>query len=80
MSLQNSIVNVEQWLAEKRSRLDIILVKDIEHLIRVAKEKECGAAERTDVEQECSCHERDGSYRCEFCRSQGMRGHMERTT
>lgn len=25
----------------------------------------------------CECHERDGSYVCEFCRSQGLRGHME---
>lgn len=26
----------------------------------------------------CECHERDGSYVCEYCRSQGLRGHMEK--
>ena len=27
----------------------------------------------------CSCHERDSSVVCPYCRSQGYRGHMERT-
>ena len=27
--------------------------------------------------QKCECHERDSSYVCEYCRSQGHRGHME---
>ena len=26
----------------------------------------------------CTCHERDGSYACDYCKSQGIRGHMER--
>ena len=25
----------------------------------------------------CSCHERDGSYVCDFCRSQGLKGFMQ---
>ena len=25
----------------------------------------------------CSCHERDGSYVCDYCYAQGRRGHME---
>ena len=25
----------------------------------------------------CECHERDSSFLCEYCRSQGYRGHME---
>ena len=25
----------------------------------------------------CQCHERDGSYVCEYCRQQGMKGHMQ---
>jgi hypothetical protein len=28
-------------------------------------------------ENSCSCHERDGSQVCEFCKSQGYRGHCE---
>ena len=31
-------------------------------------------------EPHCECHERDGSYVCEYCRSQGLRGHMEKNT
>ena len=31
-------------------------------------------------DETCTCHERDGSYACEFCRSQGVRGHVERMT
>jgi len=27
----------------------------------------------------CECHERDWSFVCEYCRSQGYRGHMEET-
>ena len=30
------------------------------------------------AEPHCECHDRDGSYVCEYCRSQGLRGHMER--
>jgi len=29
-------------------------------------------------EPHCECHERDGSYVCEYCYSQGIRGHMEK--
>ena len=25
----------------------------------------------------CECHERDSSYVCDYCHSQGLRGHME---
>ena len=25
----------------------------------------------------CTCHERDGSFVCEYCRAQGMKGHMQ---
>lgn len=25
----------------------------------------------------CTCHERDSSYVCDYCRSQGHRGHMQ---
>jgi hypothetical protein len=25
----------------------------------------------------CTCHERDGSFSCPYCRSLGIRGHME---
>ena len=25
----------------------------------------------------CTCHERDGSFVCEYCYSQGYRGHMQ---
>lgn len=31
-------------------------------------------------EPHCECHERDGSYVCEYCRSQGLRGHMEKNS
>lgn len=33
--------------------------------------------ESGDAPQHCECHERDSSYVCEYCRSQGFRGHME---
>ena len=26
----------------------------------------------------CTCHERDGSYVCEHCYAQGLRGHMQK--
>lgn len=25
----------------------------------------------------CQCHERDSSYTCDYCKSQGRKGHME---
>ena len=25
----------------------------------------------------CTCNERDGSYACQFCYAQGIRGHMQ---
>ncbi len=28
--------------------------------------------------EKCTCHERDSSYVCEFCYSQGYRGHMQK--
>ena len=28
-------------------------------------------------ETKCECHERDSSYVCEYCYSQGHRGHMQ---
>lgn len=31
-----------------------------------------------DRELVCTCHERDNSYVCQFCYSQGFRGHMQR--
>jgi len=31
-------------------------------------------------EPHCECHERDGSYVCEYCRSQGLQGHMEKNS
>lgn len=27
--------------------------------------------------QKCECHERDSSYVCDYCYSQGLRGHMQ---
>ena len=30
------------------------------------------------VEVGCTCHERDGSYTCDHCKSQGLYGHMEK--
>ena len=30
---------------------------------------------KTDV---CTCHERDSSYVCDYCYSQGYRGHMQK--
>jgi hypothetical protein len=29
------------------------------------------------IQNACSCHERDGSFVCEFCRSQGLKGYMQ---
>ena len=30
-----------------------------------------------DSPEKCECHERDGSYTCDYCKSQGYYGHME---
>ena len=35
----------------------------------------CGTAESSAA---CTCHERDSSRVCDFCYSQGLRGHMQR--
>lgn len=36
-------------------------------------------AEAAAVQQEsCTCHERDSSYSCDFCKRNGIKGHMER--
>lgn len=29
------------------------------------------------LETKCTCHERDSSYVCDYCYSQGFRGHMQ---
>lgn len=29
-------------------------------------------------ENKCTCHERDGSYVCDYCFAQGHRGHMQK--
>ena len=34
--------------------------------------------EQPDLDPVCKCHERDGSYTCDYCKSQGHYGHMER--
>ena len=28
---------------------------------------------------QCTCHERDGSFTCKYCHSQGFYGHMEQS-
>jgi hypothetical protein len=33
-------------------------------------------ANETDSDR-CECHERDGSYVCEWCYKKGLRGHMQ---
>ena len=34
-------------------------------------------SKKVDTDLSCSCHERDGSHVCEFCKSLGYRGHCE---
>lgn len=36
-----------------------------------------GAAEEA-AGKRCECHERDGSYSCDFCKTKGVYGHMEK--
>jgi len=35
------------------------------------------AANALEEELECTCHERDSSYTCDACKSEGFYGHME---
>lgn len=38
----------------------------------------CGEHQQMPPDDElCTCHERDSSYVCAFCREQGFKGHME---
>ena len=33
---------------------------------------------QVECEEECYCHDRDGSYVCAVCYNKGLRGHMQR--
>jgi hypothetical protein len=34
--------------------------------------------QREGIGEACTCHERDGSYVCDYCYAQGHRGHMQK--
>lgn len=44
------------------------IVEGVNEMARVMK---------SEPEPHCECHERDSSYTCDYCKSQGEYGHME---
>ena len=65
-----------ETLSDRTKHLtETLIMRRHENDIEVIIQRECGDE---TTEQHCECHERDGSYVCEYCRSQGLRGHMER--
>jgi len=49
-----------------------MLVSELKYL------KEESSKTKKKSTNKCTCHERDSSYVCEYCYSQGHRGHMQK--
>ncbi len=87
-SLEESIERLKEWKHERRHQWTDLFRSDLEAVLDAASKMIAGTsgtlsaaattAWRTATAQNtCACHERDSSFVCDFCRSQGYKGHMQ---
>ena len=91
--LWEAICRLEAWTKNYRADKSPEFITDLEVVIEAAKGQASHIITASDAgyiatlgmlplcveigQNVCTCHEHDGSHACEFCRSQGYRGHME---
>ena len=71
----DAISRLTAWLREYGYRHTDQFNADMEALLDMVRKYSA----MTETMVGCTCHERDGSYSCDYCKSQGIRGHLERT-
>lgn len=67
-----------ETLSDRTKHLkETLVMRRPENDIELIIQREAGD-ELDETDDGCTCHERDGSYMCEYCYSQGLRGHMQK--
>ena len=85
MSISLKVLNIEKTvsLCQRLVKQHLSDDTDVESIL-VAVEllgvmaKQKLTCEQSATQPKCRCHDRDGSYTCDYCKSQGFYGHMER--
>ena len=75
-NLEDSIERLQNWKFERRHKMTDLFRDDLSRVLEAAAMLIPQTTGTLGVNA-CSCHERDGSQVCEFCKSQGYRGHCE---
>jgi hypothetical protein len=83
--LEDSIERLQNWKFERRHEQTDLFRDDLSRVLEAAAMLIPQTTGTLDVkpwcnesgQNSCSCHERDGSQVCDFCKSQGYRGHCE---
>ena len=81
--LDEAISRLKAWIRDYGAEKSPVFIGDLETVIGALEpriEVSIGASwdgisavSIAAIQNACSCHERDGSYVCDFCRSQGLK-------
>jgi len=85
----DAISRLEAWVRDFGDQKPPEFITDVETVLAMAREygemtETVSSALKTDTYTiatyvGCTCHERDSSSVCEYCKALGYRGHMEAT-
>ena len=87
--LYEAISRLKAWIRDYGHEKQPVFIHDLETLIAALEPQiDTLRADTTGIlgvvpwctetgQNACSCHERDGSFVCEFCQAIGMKGHMQ---
>lgn len=73
--LAAAIGRLQAWIKDDSEYKSPEVVRDLQTVIYAASPQLCQMP--VNNYDGCTCHERDSSYACEFCKSNGVFGHME---